>query len=65
MRARPDQTQSDHDLLTTPSLLAPDPAIRANRRHRPHRRHLHTDSQSPAQLTDRITAMIRTMTIPG
>jgi dTMP kinase len=66
MRAKPDQTRSDHDLLTNPGLLqrlqdrydqiaATDPAAR----------HLHTTGRSPAELADLITAMLPAMTIPA
>lgn len=66
MRAKPDQTRSDRDLLTDPALLrrlqdrydeiaATDPTAR----------HLHTAGRSPAELANRITAMLPAMTIPA
>lgn len=62
MRAKPDQTRSDHDLLDDPALLqrlqdrydqiaATDPTAR----------HLSTAGRSPAELADLITAMLPTV----
>lgn len=66
MRAKHDQTRSDHDLLTDPELLqrlqdrydqiaATDPAAR----------HLQTGGHEPAELADRIAAIIPAVSIPG
>jgi thymidylate kinase len=66
MHAKPDQTRSDHDLLTDPRLLqrlqdrydqiaATDPTAR----------HLHTTSRSPAALADIITAMLPAVPVPA
>jgi thymidylate kinase len=66
MQAKPDQTRSDHDLLTDPGLLqrlqdrydqiaATDPTAR----------HLHTTGRSPAELADLMTAMLPAVTVPA
>lgn len=66
MRAKPDQTRCDHDLLTDRGLLqrlqdrydqiaAIDPTAR----------HLHTTGRSPAELANLITAMLPAATIPA
>ena len=66
MRAKHDQTRSDHDLLADPDLLqrlqdrydqiaATDTSAR----------HLHTGGHSPAELADRIAAMLPAGSIPA
>jgi thymidylate kinase len=66
MRAKPDQTRSDHDLLADPDLLqrlqdrydqiaATDPSAR----------HLQTGGLAPAELADKIAAMIPAVSIPA
>lgn len=66
MRAKPDQTRSDQDLLTDSGLLqrlqdrydqiaATDPTAR----------HLHTSGRSPAELVGLITAMLPAVTVPA
>lgn len=66
MRGKPDQTRSDHDLLTDPGLLqrlqdrydqiaATDPTAR----------HLHTTGRTPEELTSVITAMLPAATVPA
>jgi thymidylate kinase len=65
MHTKPDQTRSDHDLLTDPGLLqrlqdrydqiaATDPTAR----------HVHATSRSPAELADIITAMLPAVPVP-
>jgi len=66
MHAKPDQTRSDHDLLSDPDLLqrlqnrydqiaATDPTAR----------HLHTTGRSPAALADIIITMLPTVVVPA
>lgn len=66
MRAKPDRTRSDHDLLTDSSLLhrlqdrydqiaATDHTAR----------HLHTTGRTPGELASLITAMLPAMPIPA
>jgi thymidylate kinase len=66
MRAKHDQTRSDHDLLADPELLrrlqdrydqiaATDPSAR----------HLQTGGHEPAELASRIAAMIPVVSIPA
>jgi hypothetical protein len=66
MRAKHDQTRSDHDLLADPELLrrlqdrydqiaATDPSAR----------HLQTGGHEPAELVGRIAAMIPAVSIPA
>jgi hypothetical protein len=66
MHAKPDQTRSDHDLLS-------DPDLPQQLQHRydqiavtdPTARHLHTTSRSPAALADIITAMLPAVPVPA
>jgi dTMP kinase len=66
MHAKPDQTRSDHDLLTDPALLQRlqdryDQIAAAD----PTARHLHTTGRTPGELARIITAMLPAMTVPA
>jgi thymidylate kinase len=66
MHAKPDQTRSDHDLLTDPALLQRlqdryDQIAAAD----PTARHLHTTGRTPDELASLITAMLPAATVPA